>query len=455
MKILLPYNNLTLFSVIDELDLPLLSHYIDGDKNHILKYVVSVDDGTIQCLIWRAKEINIYNYLNNKITLRELIIEDDKEFLYLFNSFSLNHENEVEVIPLKNIPADYLPDGNSYYGFSIPIKYEYLLDKYNSGFYIASLNDRGVVLRIAPKDKKYGHTVSLENVAEFTTRISNSYYSYVEQEFFKQFKNNIDDVKSFEKTKRKVLNKTAPRVCDVEFGSFEITISYDKINTESLESDILEWTNKIMDAYADNVLYVDYSNEKIVSKLLQSVSPLELKNIYEPFINTIAQKEYIVNVRTIGTDKSIIFNKDYKKTKKEFRKILLENTEFKVEEISKKKLVHLILEIDEKKEVKQLKKSEFSKDLIISYETKTFDFTIDEIERKEGKYFLDKPLDFEVEITDDNYYYIEHPLLEESLLVEDKLLIKDEINSSIQKIIERKFGGDILKFFEANEIKHR
>ena len=455
MKTLLPYKGLKLFSVIDELDIPLLSHYIDSENNHILKYIIGFDDGDIQSLIWRSKEINIYNYINNKITLRELILEEDKEFFYLLDLLDFEEENDVDIIPFKNIPEDYLPDGKSYYGFSVPKQYEYLLDKYNSGLYVALLNERGVVLRIAPKDRKYGHTVSLENVAEFTTRISNSYYSYVEQEFYKQFKQEIDDIKTFEKTKRKVLNKTAPRVCGLEFGSFEITISNDKINTESLGTNILEWTNTIMNAYADNVLYMDYSNEEIVKKIVDNISPLELKNIYEPFINTIAHNEYVVDVRTIGTDKSIIFNKNYKKAKKEFRKIILENNLIKVDPISKKKLVHLILEIDEKKEVNQLNKSELSKDLVISYETKTFDFVIDEIDRNEGKYFLENPLEFEIAITDDNHYYIEHTLLDDSLLVEDKLLIKDEINRSIQRIIDSNFGGDILKFFEANKIKFK
>lgn len=444
-----------MISIIDELDIPLLSHYVDDQGNNILRYFITVDNNSFYNIVWKAKEINIFNYLNNKITLRELILEDDKEFFYLDKNVNITGHDEVEMIPVNSISEDFLPDGDSYYGFSIPKQYEPLLQKYNSGFYVASLKDRGVVLRIAPKEKKYGDTVSLENVADFTSNIYRSYHSYVEQEFYKCFKESIPDIKTFEKTKRHILTKTVPRVCDAEFGSFEITISYDRLSNENLRADLLEWTFSILSSYADNVLYIDYANDATVKNLLEKASPLELKSIYEPLLNSLGQKEYVVNVRSIGTDKSITFNKNYKATKKELRKRVLDNKDESSSVQSKKKLVHLILELDETKEVGQLKKSELNKDIIISYETKSFEYAIESIDRPESKYFLEKPIEFEVEITDDNLYYIESNFLDEALLVENKQSLRDEIMQSLQNMIAKKYSDDIMKFFSDYNIKFK
>lgn len=454
MNIKIPYKNLTFFSIIDEIEIPLLSHYIDEKSNNVLRYLINYTESEIQSIIWKAKEVNVYNYLNNKLSLRELILEDDKEFLYIHRGIQITNEDTVEMIPVSDISNDFLPEGNSYYGFGMPQIYEHLLDKYHSGLYVASLNERGVVLKIAPKTKKFGDTVSLSDIADFTTKISGSYGSFVEQEFYKNFKNEILDAKEYEKVKRRVLAKSEPRVCDAEFGSFEITISNDIINSENLEHNISEWSNEVLKIYADKVLYVDYSNENVIEEMIKNVSPIELKSIYEPFINTIAQNEYTVNVRSIGSDKSITFNQNYRKAKKEVRRVVVESRE-SFETVSKKKLVHMIVEIDANKEIGELNKSEIKKDLIFSYESKAFELFVDEIVRPEGKYVLLSPIEFKIEITDESKYFVTHSFLVSDLLIDDKSQIKEDILKSLNSYIDLNFDSDTLAFFNGNEIQYK
>jgi hypothetical protein len=130
MTISFPYKDLRLFYIIDEIDIPLLCHYKDGRNNDILTYIVEINDDSAVSLIWRATERNIFGYLNNKISLLELITDKDKEFLYLTNSNPTDLNTEpVTMFSIEDIPSEYLPNANSYYGFPIPDRYDFLLKK--------------------------------------------------------------------------------------------------------------------------------------------------------------------------------------------------------------------------------------------------------------------------------------------------------------------------------------
>jgi len=443
----LPYENLDLISVIDEIDVPILSHYRDNRNNDILRYFLGYEKSLSLSLYWRVKENELFNYLNNNITLRELITEDSKEFLYL----PKNDEGLYEYISPNHLPEDFLPDGKSYYGFAIPQEYEYLVEKFLGDFYVANLKERGVVLNISPKGRRFQHTVSMEDVADMTSRVSSSIKSFVDQQFYKDFKSIIQDIKTFESTRKKVIKKATPRVCDSRLGSFEITISNDRVNNEDLEKQYTDWTNKILSAYQNQVLYVDYSDPDVIKSLLENHSILEIKNIYEPIVNTIAQKDYILSVRTIGTDKSIAFNKDYRKTKKEIRKTLYASKEAEVG-LTKKKILHLVLEIEEGQEVGELNKSQISKDTIVSYETRTFAFKIEELSRPERKFYFNEPLEFDVKIDENNNYWIEDEVLGEPIFTDDKMQIRDEILKALNSIIDNQFKGNSIDFFKSNNI---
>ena len=414
----LPYKNLQFVSVIDEIDIPILTHYRNESGIDLLRYLVEIHNDRFISVVWRVTELELFNYLLNKRTLRELLTEPDKEFYYILtgNEININDAN-VDYLSYHELPENYLPDINSYYGFNIPKEYEFLTSKYGMAEYVVALNERGVVLKINPRNKKYGETVGLSNVADFTNKVTSSYFSYVNQEFYKRFKNTIQDIKEFEKAKRKVNRKAEPRVCDAEFGSFEITISIDFLNSEDLDKDVLEWLKTVLSNFADNVLYLDYSNEEVVKELVKKVSPLELKSVYEPFITALNQKEYIVNVRSIGTNKAISFNKDYRSSKKIIKKTILELDEKSIE-AEKKKLVHVVYEVDANREITELKKSELKKDMIVSYEAKSFPFIISEIDRPERKYNLTNGIEFEVQIQENNMYLIEHEIFKnESILI--------------------------------------
>ena len=450
MKQLIPYKELKLKSIIDELDFPLLSHYTNDKDENILMYVVEFDDDAITLLLWKIYENDLFDYLTNKITLKDLILETNKEFLYLAqsNDFNIN-ELQVEFLSTESIPSIYLPDNSSYYGFELPKNYEYLEERYGHSDYVVSLTKRGVVLKIAPKSKKFGDTVSLKNIVDFTSKVNTSYNSYVEQDFYKNFKDNIDDFKKFNKYKKQVSERSIPRVCDTVFGSFEITISNDNLNNgANLPKEILNWSNSILQKFAENVLYKDYANDDVLKLLLETISPLELKTIYEPFLNTITQDEYIVDIRSIGTDKEIKFNKNYKKTRKEVRKLISSKLEVVNPLIEKKKLVHVIYEVGENIEIKDLNKSQLSKDLIFSFDSRDFIIFLSELQRPEKLYILKNKIEFKVQINDENLYLINYPEFEINLKIEDKNLILEIITSHLNQLIAQKFKNDVAKFFE-------
>jgi hypothetical protein len=446
MRMRLPYQKLKLVSVIDQVEFPLLSHFIDENENNLLQYVIDVEDGFFQFIIFRVTELDFFNYLNNTSTLREIILSSDKEFIY----YADGHLRDFEFLEFfsfstKNLPAEYLPGKNSYYGFPFPDRYENLIEQHSSS-YVASLKERGVVLKISPKKPKYLETVSVENISDFTRNLNSSYESYVKQRFYQSFKNTIKDEKVFESTKRKILIKATPRVCDLHFGSFEITLSNDKVNNEGLGPQFIEWANNILKNYADEVLFIDYGNEQTLQQLMQNASAEELKEIYEPIINTISQKEYFLDVREVGSAKKISFKKNYTKSKKTI-KAYIQQALIDQEPLVKTKFVHAVYAVSEG--AKRPKASE----MISAYISDRSDIILQELSRPEAIYRFPEGLIFSVEITKDGKFFIEDVLLSDSILVDEHTLILEAIKMEINNIIEKQYNGDAQLFFDAHNIK--
>ena len=95
----------------------LLSHYISDKGEDYLFYWVESDENNNRWLALRVSLANLQKYVGKELSLRQLIDTPNDGFLYCLDVDSdLNYHNILLVQPA-NLPADYLPDSDSYYEF--------------------------------------------------------------------------------------------------------------------------------------------------------------------------------------------------------------------------------------------------------------------------------------------------------------------------------------------------
>lgn len=100
-------------------DGPFLSHYVHSSGDNYLSYWVDCDESTQRWLVFRVGLIVLQNYLNQKISLYELMKQIDEGFVYLIDVFQDGTKSVPTIVFLKDIPDDYFPEVDSYFDFSL------------------------------------------------------------------------------------------------------------------------------------------------------------------------------------------------------------------------------------------------------------------------------------------------------------------------------------------------
>lgn len=108
---------------------PILSHFVGNDGGDYLMYWVDSDSKHNRWLLFSYNLIDIYDYLNNNISLKELI-NRDRDLVYLIDFDNEIKMKKVFVGTNKQIPIEYLPEKDSYLDDNI--KTEYLLKLSNN-----------------------------------------------------------------------------------------------------------------------------------------------------------------------------------------------------------------------------------------------------------------------------------------------------------------------------------
>lgn len=100
-------------------DGPFLSHYVHSSGDNYLSYWVDCDESTQRWLVFRVGSIVLQNYLNQKISLYELMKQIDEGFVYLIDVYQDGTKSVPTIVFLKDIPDDYFPEVDSYFDFSL------------------------------------------------------------------------------------------------------------------------------------------------------------------------------------------------------------------------------------------------------------------------------------------------------------------------------------------------
>lgn len=99
-------------------DGPLLSHYVSSKGEDYLFYWVDRDDSDNRWLVLRVSLAYLQKYVGKEITLRELVENPNDGYLYVVEVNDEVRYHDVKLVQPSSLPADYLPDPDSYYAFS-------------------------------------------------------------------------------------------------------------------------------------------------------------------------------------------------------------------------------------------------------------------------------------------------------------------------------------------------
>lgn len=109
---------------------PLISHYIDSQRNNYLMNWVDVDLKYNRWLLYRVTFDNLINYVSKKVDLLNLILKNDLGITYLLDIDKNAKYKRIWIIESKKVPTDYLPSKNTFYDFEFATEYGKTLNKY-------------------------------------------------------------------------------------------------------------------------------------------------------------------------------------------------------------------------------------------------------------------------------------------------------------------------------------
>ena len=140
------FGNLIQMSDLIYYDGPLLSHFVSKLGDDYLFYWVDVDEMYNRWMFFRTNTTIIQRYLDKRISLRDVILGLDEQFVYFVEVDDDSNFLNPRIVSLASLPSEYLPTQHSYYSFE---KYDYdcldsLSRQNNSGMFELHLEGDGI-----------------------------------------------------------------------------------------------------------------------------------------------------------------------------------------------------------------------------------------------------------------------------------------------------------------------
>lgn len=403
----LPISNIKKVADLIEYEGPILSHFIDGKGRNFFFYWVDRDETHNRWLIWRLSEEQLYKYLKGITSLKSVLLEPTKDFVFFADIDSNLNATNIRAIELEELVTDYIPENESFFSTEILPQYKFLLDKYETNLYLSHLRENSIYFTLEPKSLAFSTTISALDAGNFLRKISNSFLYFIEFDFYESFKTTISDVKRLKSIINQFKDILSPRVVDLKFSSFKVAISADTFKSVD-NSEYKDWQRTILEKYKDDVIEVDYDSEVRINEIVTKYPETVRRNIYSPIIEIINDKKYNLNI----SDHKRRYVKTYKSIKKKNEEILIPKPLIIDDEgHEKRKLVNLIIELSDKEDITNLGKREIQHGLLFSQEIKKFPFGLKEIRFSNIFIDLKYPIICEFHL-ENNYYYISNIELE-------------------------------------------
>ena len=293
--------DITKYSKIEDilfLDEPILTHLTRRNKNYLL-YLVDTLDASDIYLMFEVEEETIIEYLTKRISLKNIIVNNDDNIFVIEQDFHGKVIN-TEVTQSENISIEYLPDEESFLEY-IPSESSYyynLIELYNEHKYLLSLRDKAFYIKFSPINTRYQHTLGLNELANSLLKnISSSFRSFVKADFFLKFNNSVSDKKRLSKAFSDLLPDLDFRMVDLKYGSFEIGLAVDTVMKQSIEDpNFRKWAVEVGDKYKNLVLDEDYDDET-VKEIIDSYTEEDRKKIFNPIFQITESENFKLEIK--------------------------------------------------------------------------------------------------------------------------------------------------------------
>lgn len=452
----LPISGLNKVSDLIFFDGPILSHFIDGKKNDYLFLWVDNDAKFNRWFVWKVKKVSLRQYLTKSFSLKNLLIEKNKDFVY---SIEIDNElkyNNIIAMDIDDLPINYIPEEESFYMLKLnPIYAEYFSSNEIPSAYIEGMRASGIYFKLTPKLNTYSTSVSISDAADFLYNLKSSYLNYIEFDFFNRFKNRFTDAKKLVKIQNRIKEILIPRLYDVKWGSFEVAINSDNTNhiDENSDKEITLWQHEILHRYQEDVIDVNYNEPKQVEEIISKYPTEVRKKIFQPIIEIAQSTNYstLVTIPSERMAKNLIpANKDNKE------KIIPSKISEVIDEIEpNKKLLSFVLEVTDSDNIKSIGKRELQSGLLFLKETNNIPAQFaNSIVTKTRTFNLKQSIEYTIGL-DNNIYTLECKGLELIASGSEKEIVYanfyrklDQLHVDLQE--KKDTSKDVADFFNAH-----
>ncbi|NML56751.1 hypothetical protein [Chryseobacterium cheonjiense] len=298
--------DLSKFEKVEDLiyfDEVILSHLKLNKKNYFL-YLVDNRETSDIFLLFEVEDKNIYDYLSRKISLKNLILEND--LVHQIEEDFEGHIIDTQFLYTDQIKEEYFPSNDSYIEY-LPSESSYYFEKLNQIYnkpYLQSLRKNAFFVKFSSENKLYGDTIGLNDLSNvLLSNLSSSFKNFLKIDFLKTFSNKIADDKVLSKIYKMALPYTDLRAVEFDFGSFEIGLSVDDILTTKIEDkDVKYWVENVGWKFKDIVLDDDMDNNEL-DEILTTYNDEERLKIFKPILNIIDNNKFNIQIKKTNSEK--------------------------------------------------------------------------------------------------------------------------------------------------------
>lgn len=397
----LPIKGLKKISDLQYYDGPILSHFIDERENNYLYYWVDFNTDCNRWLVWKISINQLYSYIHNKMSLLDILQAPNKDFVYSVDIDRELNYTAVWAIELDQIPSDYLPDYDSFFEDTIPDCYTNYAQFESKNIYLEKLREYSINFKLMPSTPKYGTTISTTEAANFLSNLSNSFLHFIEYSFFDEFKTSFTDLATLYKQLKQIQKDLIPRISNLEYSSFKVSIATDYLQRNASESRYDDWKKLIFSQYKSSVIDIDYSSINVINHIVSNYNEEDRKKIFAPFIKIIDNDDYNLEV----TDNKNSYKRTYSSLKKEYKSALFPKLNQEDIEIDNKKLVNVVIEIDKNQDISKISKKAINDGLLFSQDLESTNLNLENFQNKDYIVKLKKPIPFSIKLTNKEYHF--------------------------------------------------
>jgi len=419
----LPINGLRKVSDLIEYDGPVLSHYMDKLNVNYLSYWVDYNSDVNRWLIWRISPQQLNDYLHKKRSLKDLLYDNNKDFIFSAELDRDNKYQNVVGITVDQIPSEYTLEENSFYVGEPPLTYSV---NEPDDFYLNSLIANSLIFKISPRSLKFGSTVPISYAAKFLTKLSNSFKAYTEHTYLEVASKIYSNYYDLTKSSKTFLSITEPRLVLSEINSFEIGLGVDKIRNANNSNEIKEVQRTLVSQYTNDVVNVDYDSNVNLSEIIENYPIETRKKIFDPYIDLISNSEFKFEARN---DNDKWNYKPYRKYNKNRIRTLAEEKE-KMSTNEKTKLVNVIIQLKEDEDLESITKKKISSGLLFQNNIDSALLKFNSLSHSGSEIRLKKAIKLTVK-SDGKFLSIHNKELKIEYKVEDKTEIPTKLYSKL------------------------